>query len=136
MIRRPAAVIAAVALTFSLAACGDDDDDGDTATSEAPAGTEAATGDTAAGGDASADDTTIVIADFSFGSPKTVPVGTTITVMNNDSAPHTMTADDGSFDTGDIPIGGSAEITFDEAGTFPFHCNIHSSMTGSITVEG
>jgi len=136
MIRRPLAAAAVVALAFSFTACGDDDDDGG-ATTEAPAGTEAPaaeTEDTEAG--AAAEDATIVIVDLSFGDPITVPVGTTVTIVNNDSVPHTVTADDGSFDTGNIDIGAQTTLTFDTAGTFPFHCNIHSSMQGSITVEG
>ena len=137
MFRRSAAVVAAVTLAVTFTACGDDDDDGDDATTTeaaAPDGTEAAAPDAT---DApAAGDATIVIAEFSFGDPLTVPAGTTVTVMNNDTAPHTLTADDGSFDTGEIEVAGTAEITLDEPGTYTFHCNIHTSMTGSITVEG
>ena len=136
LFRRPLAAAAVVALALSFTACGDDDDDGGD-TTEAPAGTDApaaASDDTEA--PAPSDDATIVIVDFSFGEPLTVPVGTTVTIINNDSAPHTLTADDDSFDTGNIDIGGQTQLTFDTPGTFAFHCNIHTSMTGSITVEG
>ena len=48
---------------------------------------------------------------------------------------HTVTADDGQFDTGSLAPGDSGEFTFDEAGTFAYHCEIHPSMTASVVVE-
>ena len=65
-----------------------------------------------------------------------MPVGTTVVVRNEDDAGHTFTADDHSFDSGNIEAGGTFEFTFTEAGTFPFHCDIHPSMTGTVTVTG
>ena len=77
----------------------------------------------------------ITIQNFSFGpSELTVPAGTTLTVTNADSDAHTLTADDGSFDTGRIDPGASATITLDQPGTYTYHCNFHESMTGTITV--
>jgi plastocyanin len=52
-----------------------------------------------------------------------------------DSPDHTVTADDDSFDSGTLSNGDTFEQTFDEAGEFAYHCEIHSSMTGTITVE-
>jgi len=88
------------------------------------------------GGVALAADHAVAISGFSF-SPRniTVAVGDTITWTNSDAQAHTATADDGSFDTGTIGNGGSGSATFATAGTFPYHCKIHSSMTGTITVE-
>jgi len=88
------------------------------------------------GGVALAADHAVAISGFSF-SPRniTVTVGDTITWTNSDAQAHTATADDGSFDTGTIGNGGSGSATFATAGTFPYHCKIHSSMTGTITVE-
>ena len=63
-----------------------------------------------------------------------MPAGTTLTVTNADSDAHTLTADDGSFDTGTIDPGASATITLDQPGTYTYHCNFHQSMTGTITV--
>ncbi|HEX4984188.1 MAG TPA: cupredoxin domain-containing protein, partial [Ilumatobacteraceae bacterium] len=90
----------------------------------------------APGGDDAAGGTEIVISGFAFSEDITVPVGTTVVVRNDDSAPHTWTADDGAFDSETIDGGGTFEFTFTEAGTFAFHCNIHPSMTGTITVTG
>lgn len=120
--RRSAAVAAALVLT--LAACGGGDEGADE--SGAPA--------SAAGATAAAGDPVIEITDFAFSGVSSVPAGTVLTVVNNDSAPHTFTADDGSFDTGAIQPGESAEVTLSTAGTVAYHCDFHGSMTGSITV--
>jgi plastocyanin len=79
---------------------------------------------------------TVSIASFSFQpAALTVPVGTTVTWTNNDSASHTVTADDGSFKSGTLGNGGTFSQTFATAGTFAYHCAFHSSMTGTITVQ-
>jgi len=77
----------------------------------------------------------VTIAGFAF-SPAalTIEAGTTVTWTNQDSATHTATADDGSWDTGDIAQGASVSITFDTPGTFTYHCAIHTYMVASITV--
>jgi plastocyanin len=79
----------------------------------------------------------VTISGFAF-SALTVPMGTTVTWKNNDSMSHTATSDASSafaFDTGVIAAGAtSTGIAFTQAGTFTYHCSIHSSMHGSITV--
>jgi plastocyanin len=62
-----------------------------------------------------------------------VKVGTTITFQNGDSAPHTLTANNGAFDSGQVGSGQSSSFTVSSAGTFPFHCKLHPSMTGTIS---
>jgi plastocyanin len=82
------------------------------------------------------DATTVTIADFAFSPGQlTITEGTTVTWVNNDSAPHTATGDGGEFDTGQIDPGGSASITFDTAGTYSYFCSIHPSMTATIVVQ-
>ncbi len=77
----------------------------------------------------------MTIAEFAFGPAElSVAAGTTVTFVNNDSAPHTATADDGSFDTGTIEPGASATVTVDAAGSFAYHCNFHPNMTATLTV--
>ncbi len=66
----------------------------------------------------------------------TVAVGETITFTNNDGFVHTFTADNGEFDSDNVDSGGTFEYTPEAAGEIPFHCKIHTSMTGTITVEG
>ena len=79
---------------------------------------------------------TISLKDMAF-TPATlqVAVGTTVTWVNNDTVQHTVTSDTKLFDSGPIEPGGKFTQTFTEAGTFAFHCSIHTSMTGSITVQ-
>jgi glucose/arabinose dehydrogenase len=54
--------------------------------------------------------------------------------INDDSAPHTITADDGSFDSGSIGKNSEFKHTFHQPGSYSYHCAIHPSMTGKITV--
>ena len=65
----------------------------------------------------------------------TVDVGTTVTWTNEDAAPHTATADDGSFDTGDLREGGKGEVTFRKAGSFAYFCEFHKFMRANVTVR-
>lgn len=83
-------------------------------------------------------DTEITIQNFAF-SPATItiPVGTTVVWTNQDSAPHTATADAaGGFDTGMLQKGQSGKITFNTAGTFAYHCTVHPRMVATIVVTG
>lgn len=78
----------------------------------------------------------VSIANFAFSaSTLTVASGTKVTWTNNDATTHTVTADDGSFDSGNIAPGGTFSHTFTTAGTFPYHCKIHSTMTAKVVVN-
>src|SRR3954449_619137 len=79
--------------------------------------------------------TGVTIKNFKF-TPGTssVHAGDTITWTNQDIAPHTATAKDGSFDTGTINKNKSGSHTFTKAGTFPYICSIHPNMKGTVTV--
>jgi plastocyanin len=69
---------------------------------------------------------TITIKDFQYDpADLAVKVGETITVTNNDVTPHTVTADDGSFNA-DVPANGTATLTVPAAGSFPYHCTYHT----------
>ncbi len=61
-----------------------------------------------------------------------VKVGDTVTFTNMDSAPHTGSANDGSFETGKLSKGKSATVTIGAAGDQPYFCKIHTSMKGVI----
>lgn len=111
---------ASASLLLTLTACGGGDD---ASSAAEPAATAPATGGAA-----------ITIAGFAFSGATEVAVGTTVTVTNDDSATHTWTSEDGTFDSGSIAPGESFEFTFDTAGTFAYHCNFHASMQGTITV--
>ena len=83
------------------------------------------------------DEITDEIKDFAF-SPKVFKVtpGAKVTVINRDSARHTLTADDGkSFDTDLLNLGQSTTFTApDTEGEFGFHCQPHPSMQGTLEV--
>ena len=72
-------------------------------------------------------------------NPVTVAVGTTVTWTNMTVAPHTVTSDDGTFDSGAAnPIraqGGTFSFKFMKAGTFAYHCQFHTYMKGTIVVK-
>jgi plastocyanin len=66
----------------------------------------------------------------------TLPAGSaTLTVTNEDSTLHSFTLDDDSV-TQDVDPGATqtVTITVPASGTLGWHCRIHSSMTGTITV--
>ena len=63
-----------------------------------------------------------------------ISAGVKITWINNDNMTHTVTADDNSFDSGDIGPGGSFNYTFNTVGTYTYHCKYHSTMKGTIVV--
>ena len=80
---------------------------------------------------------TVVIKNFAFGPTSLVVApGTKITVVNQDRAPHTVTARDNSFDTGIIAGGQRAEITAPSSpSTYPYIRAIRPSMTGTLLVK-
>lgn len=87
-------------------------------------------------GTALAADQAVAISGFSFAPASvTVTVGDTVTWTNSDAQAHTATADDASWDTGTIAGSGTGSTTFAAAGTFPYHCRIHPTMTGTVTVQ-
>lgn len=57
-----------------------------------------------------------------------VPVGTTVTWINNDVIDHTVTSSDGLFDSGDMLPGDSFSFTFSEAGEYEYVCTLHRGM--------
>ncbi|MGW7456312.1 cupredoxin domain-containing protein [Streptomyces sp. NPDC054797] len=79
----------------------------------------------------------IVIQNFTF-SPADlqVPPGAKVTVVNQDSASHTVTATgDKAFDTGTIRAGATATFTAPSTpGSYSYLCSIHPNMKGTLTV--
>jgi len=66
----------------------------------------------------------------------TVVAGSTVTWMNDDNMKHTVTATDGSFNSGDIAVGSSYSKTFSTAGTINYSDSHNSSMTGVLIISG
>jgi plastocyanin len=64
-----------------------------------------------------------------------IAAGTTVQWKNGDPLAHTVTADDGAFDSGNIDPGQSWRRRFDTPGTYSFHCTPHPFMKGVIVVR-
>ncbi|HYH11566.1 MAG TPA: ScyD/ScyE family protein [Thermomicrobiales bacterium] len=78
----------------------------------------------------------VQIHNFSF-TPQTleVPAGTTVTWTNLDSVAHTATADDGTFNSGNLNPNESFSFRFDTPGTYVYNCSYHPNMQGTIVVK-
>jgi plastocyanin len=65
----------------------------------------------------------------------TVPVGATVVWKNDDPYAHTVTMQGtNGFDSGNLGGGQTFSRTFTTAGTYPYECSIHPSMTATIVV--
>ncbi|MDI2130109.1 cupredoxin domain-containing protein [Yinghuangia seranimata] len=136
------AVLAAMFLLFLLAGCSSSSSSGGyggKATAASGPASHSAAQTTATSGPAShsaAQTTTVTIENFKF-TPAAFSVapGATVTVVNMDPVPHTLTANNKAFDTGTIAAGATATFTAPTApGTYPYLCTIHTYMTGTLTV--
>jgi plastocyanin len=70
--------------------------------------------------------------------PATVTVTAGQTVewdFQDNSAPHTVTADDGSFDSCSQNAGAKFVVTFSKAGDVKYHCTLHAQMLGDVKVS-
>jgi len=65
----------------------------------------------------------------------TIGVGTRVTWTNNDSVTHTSTSDSPRWNSNNVAPGGQFSVTFDSAGTFPYHCAIHPGMVANVIVR-
>ena len=80
----------------------------------------------------------VTLVDESFQPPALeVAVGVTVVWENIDGDDdHTVTADDGAFNSGVMPVGTAFEHTFDAPGTYPYFCAIHPGMVATVNVVG
>ena len=125
--------IAAGLVTAGLLFLPADDEPTGTDAYGQPTGTDA---DQPTAADAVVPDPDITIADFAFGDPITVSAGSTVAVLNVDGVRHTLTANDGAFDTGTLSKDTTGEFKAPtEAGSYAFFCSIHPSMTGELIIE-
>lgn len=78
----------------------------------------------------------VSIKNFAFSvATLNVANGTTVKWTNNDATAHTVTADDGSFDSGNIAPGGTFSHKFTTAATVAYHCKIHTNMKANVVVK-
>src|SRR3954447_15830363 len=81
--------------------------------------------------------TTVNIHDHTFDPAQlNIAPGTTVTWTNGDTVAHTVTADDGLFDSGVLEPGQAYSTWLGGAGTVAYHCDIHPDMKGSVVVGG
>lgn len=79
---------------------------------------------------------TVTISNFAYSpSPVTITAGQSVRFVNTDDVGHTVTADDGSFDSKMLDKGKSWTYKFDKAGTYKYYCAVHPSMHGIVTVN-
>ena len=64
-----------------------------------------------------------------------IGVNNTVTWVNNDDAPHTVTANNGAFNSGNLNAGQSWSFTFTTPGTYAYYCSYHPWMKGTVIVE-
>jgi plastocyanin len=64
----------------------------------------------------------------------TVKAGTTVTWVNRDTTPHTVTSTSGVYDSGNMDGGAVYKFTFTKPGTYEYVCTYHTWMKGAITV--
>ena len=84
---------------------------------------------------AQAAEMTVKIANFTFDpSPLTVPVGTTVTWVNDDDIPHLVAEKNGAFRSPALDTGDKFSEVFSTAGTVEYFCAIHPHMVGKIVV--
>ncbi len=80
---------------------------------------------------------TVKIANFTFNpTTVTVPLGATVTWINDDDVPHTVVANDGSFRSKPLDTGDTYAVTFRTPGEHSYFCSIHPMMTGKVLVKG
>jgi plastocyanin len=134
---RPKALLAPVliAISFAFAACGGGDDSTSAETQSTAETTTESNGSAPAPSGEAARSEKVQIVEFAYQpDPVTVQAGGKVIWQNEDAAPHTATADDGSFDTGTIEQGKLKSETFKQAGTYPYFCEIHPDMRGTVEV--
>jgi plastocyanin len=79
---------------------------------------------------------TVAISNLTFGPQAlTVPVGATVTWINQDDLPHTVTAVDKSFRSKPMDTGDKFSFTFAKPGEYAYFCSIHPMMTGKVVVK-
>jgi len=118
--RRTLACLGGMALV--VAACSS----GETASSAAGSACTEATGTGAVA---------VSIKDFEFAPAAiTAKVGDLVLFTNAGAVPHNATLDAGGCATPNVQPGSSDGLRFTVAGSYPFHCSIHTQMKGTITV--
>ena len=121
--------IAAAVLLAGLAGCGSPGG-GTAPQATAPA--------SSAGASDASGAVTVTISGFAYQVPASVKPGATVTVVNKDSAPHTVTAKDKDKGGFDVEVDGGKTATFTapaKAGEYAIICTFHPAMSGMLVVK-
>jgi len=134
-VSRPVLLVAVAVMALGAVGCGSS---GNNSSSESTTTASSAAGTTTGGPNSTAatgGTDNIAIQNFKFSpDPLSVKQGAKVTVAILDpDVPHSVTADDGSFDTGIfMKTNGPKTITVSKGGTIHYHCQVHSFMHGTI----
>jgi plastocyanin len=82
--------------------------------------------------------TLVIIREFAFETQNvTVQAGASVTWVNCETSgtPHTSTSDQDVWSSPLLAQDDGFTQTFDTPGVFPYHCDPHPFMTGTVTVE-
>ena len=132
-----AAIVVLVFASIALAQSSPDQSSADQTSSDQTSPEPAQTPDPSTQAAPTQDALTVNIHDHAFDPAQLdVAPGTNVTWVNGDTEPHTVTADDGLFDSGTLNPGESYTVWLDGSGTVPYHCEIHPDMQGSLLVGG
>ena len=78
----------------------------------------------------------VKIDNFAFNPQQvTVHAGDTVTWLNHDDIPHTVTSKTLTFRSKALDTDDKFSFTFATPGSFPYFCSLHPMMTGTIVVE-
>jgi len=140
---RRLAMLPMLAATLLLAACSSSATSAPAASSAggaASAPAASAGGDTGAACAAAPAGATaavnVTIKDFKFSpQPVQAKVGDVVAWTNSDSAPHSVTLDNGSCDTKPISPGSAAMLVFTAPGTYTYHCSVHPTQMKDYTIQ-
>ena len=75
------------------------------------------------------------IRNLAFPPDIVIAAGSSVTWVNQDTRSHTVTSSNNVFDSGPLAVAGSFTQPFPVAGSYPYFCRVHASMTGTVTVR-
>ena len=86
--------------------------------------------------DAGTNSIVVTIDNFNFTPPAlAISAGTTVTWVNKDDVPHTVTSDDKLFASRALDTDDKFSFTFQQPGTYSYYCSVHPKMVGKVTVK-
>jgi len=125
------AISLAAGVALFLTSCGDNSTTG--STGSVGVSTAATSGGSSA--TSATSDQQVVVQGYKFPAI-TAAAGSTLTLVNRDLEPHTVTANDGSFGSKPFSPSKSATLTVPTSpGSYAFHCKIHPTMHGTLVVQ-